>query len=162
MAAAEADDLIPTKPVRKGRFPRRGPRKERAEISPEKIRELLAALLEPSGSVARLVVCTGLRIGEALALRWGDVDLERRILRVTQNVYYGHYDEPKSQRSGRSVPLGAAMSVEVLSALKPAGMNPEALVFSTDKGTPFDRHNLVNRLLKPTCKKLGLTGVGWH
>jgi integrase len=36
------------------------------------------------------------------------------------------------------------------------------LVFGTDMGTPFDRHNLVNRQLKPTCKKLGLAGVGWH
>src|SRR5438874_220723 len=33
---------------------------------------------------------------------------------------------------------------------------------STDRGTAFDRHNLINRQLKPTCKKLGLTGVTWH
>jgi integrase len=161
MAAAEADDLIPTNPVRRTRFPRRGPRKEKAEIYPEKIRELIAALPEPSRSLAVLLVCTGLRVGEALALRWGDVDLDRRVLRVTRNVYDGHFDEPKSQRSRRSVPLGA-MSIEVLSALKPAETNRDALVFSTDKGTPFDRHNLVNRQLKPTCKRLGLTGMGWH
>jgi len=36
------------------------------------------------------------------------------------------------------------------------------LVFSTDRGTAFDRHNLINRQLEPTCKKLGLTGVNWH
>jgi integrase len=36
------------------------------------------------------------------------------------------------------------------------------LVFSTGMGTPFDRHNLVNRQLKPTCKKFGLIGVSWH
>jgi integrase len=41
-------------------------------------------------------------------------------------------------------------------------VNPEALVFSTDTETPLDRHNLVNRQLKPTCKKLGLTGVSWQ
>ena len=35
-------------------------------------------------------------------------------------------------------------------------------MFSTGTGTPFDRHNLVNRQLKPTCKKLGLTGVSGH
>ena len=104
---------------------------------------------------------TGLRIGELLALRWRDVDLERCGLRVTQSVYEGHFDEPKSQRSKRSVPLGAK-SIEILSALKPAGVNPEALVFSTGMGTPFDRHNLVNRQLKPTCKRLGLAGVSWH
>jgi integrase len=55
-----------------------------------------------------------------------------------------------------------AKSVEILAARKPDGVNPDSLVFSTDKGTPFDRRNLVNRQLKPTCKKIGLTGVGWN
>jgi hypothetical protein len=61
---------------------------------------------------------------------------------VTQSVYEGHFDEPKTQRSRRSAPLGA-MSIEILSARKSAGVNPGALVFSTEKGTSFDRHNLV-------------------
>ena len=161
MAAAESDDLIPANPVRKTRFPRRGLVRDRAQIAPEKIRELLAALSEPARSLAQLLVFTGLRIGELLALCWRDVDLERCLLRVTQSVYEGHFDAPKSQRSRRSVPLGAK-SIEILSARKPAGVDPDALVFSTGTGTPFDRHNLVNRQLKPTCKKLGLTGVGWH
>jgi integrase len=161
MAAAESDEIIPSNPVRKTRFPRRGPIKERAVIAPEKIRELLMALPEPSHSLAQLLVFTGLRIGELLALRWQDVDLERCGLRVTQSVYEGHFDEPKSKRSKRSIPLGAK-SIEILAARKPAGVNPDALVFSTDKGTPFDRHNLANRQVKPTCKKIGLTGVSWH
>jgi integrase len=161
MAAAEADEIIPSNPVRKTRFPRRGLVKERVDIAPEKIRELLTALPEPSRSLAQLLVFTGLRIGELLALRWRDVDLERCGLRVTQSVYEGHFDEPKSKRSKRSVPLGAK-SIEILAARKPAGVNPDALVFGTDKGTPLDRRNLANRQLKPTCKKIGLMGVGWH
>ncbi len=115
MGAAEMAELIPSNPVRKTRFPRRGPVRERAIISPEKIRELLEALPEPSASLARLLVFTGLRVGELLALRWRDVDLERGVLRVTQTVYEGHFDEPKSPRSKRSVPLGAK-SIEILSA----------------------------------------------
>ncbi len=129
MAAAEADEIIPSNPVRKTRFPRRGLAKERADIAPEKIRELLTALPEPSRSLAQLLVFTGLRIGELLALRWRDVDLERCGLRVTQSVYEGHLDEPTSKRSKRSVPLGAK-SVEILVARKPAGGYPDALVFS--------------------------------
>ena len=161
MGAAEMAELIPTNPVRKTRFPRRGPVKERAVISPEKLRELLDALPEPSGSLARLLVFTGLRVGELLALRWRDVDLEHRVLRVTQTVYDGHFDEPKSPRSRRSIPLGAK-AIEILSARKPAGSDPEALVFGTGTGTPFDRHNLLRRQLQPTCKKLKLVGVNWH
>ena len=70
------------------------------------------------------------------------------------------FDDPKTQRSKRSVPLGAK-SIEILSARKPAGVDPEALVFTTRTGTPFERHNLVNKQLKPTCKRLRLVGVSW-
>jgi len=161
MGAAENADLITANPVRKTRLPRRGLVKEKVSIAPEKIRELLEALPEPSRSLARLLVFTGLRIGELLALRRRNVDLNRGVLRVTETVYDGHFDEPKTARSRRSVPLGAK-SIEILSALMPVESNPEALVFATRTGTPFDRHNLLNRQFKPTCKKLGLVGVNWH
>ncbi len=153
MAAAEAEELIPSNPVRKTRFPRRGSGKERAVIAPEKIRDLLDALPEPSSSLAHCLYSLGygsancwLCAGETLIWRHG--------LARDSKVYEGHFDEPKSQRSKRSVPLGAK-SIEILSARKPAGMNPEALVFSTGTGTPFDRHNLSQRQLKPTCKSWG-------
>jgi integrase len=41
-------------------------------------------------------------------------------------------------------------------------VDPEALIFSTRTGTAFERHNLSHKQLRPTCKKLGLTGVSWH
>ena len=87
---------------------------------------------------------TGLWIGELLALGWRDVDLEQKVLRVTQTVYDGHFDEPKTQRSKRSVPL-SAKSIEILSTRKPAGVDPESLVFATRTGTLFERHNVVNK-----------------
>jgi integrase len=161
MGAAEMAELIPSNPVRKTRFPRRGPTKQKAEIVPEKIRELLDSLPEPSHSLAWLLSLTGLRIGELLALRWQNVDLGLGILRVTESVYDGHFDVPKTERSERSVPL-APMAVEILAARMPAGADPKALVFKTMAGGPLDRHNLTNRQLKPICKKLGLVGVGWH
>ena len=158
MAAAEIADLIPNNPVRKTRFPRRGPAKQRAVIAPEKVRDFMDALPEPSRSVAWLLVLTGLRIGELLAVRWRNVDLEHGTLRVTESVYAGHFDVPKTQRSQPTVPL-AAKAIQILAARKPAVMNPEALVFATRTGTPFGRHNLTNKQLKPTCKK---SGVSWH
>jgi integrase len=161
MGAAEMAELIPSNPVRKTRFPRRGPTKQRAEIAPDKIRELLDALPEPSRSLASLLVLTGLRIGELLALRWRNIDLEKGELRVMQSVYDGHFDVPKTPRSQRSVPLGPT-AVQILTARKPSVTNPEALVFATREGSAYDRHNLTNRQLKSTCNKLSLVGVNWH
>ena len=106
MGAAELAELIPSNPVRKTRSPRRGPTKQRSEIAPDKIRELLDALPAPSRTLASLLVLTGLRIGELLALRWRNIDLENGELRVMQSVYHGHFDVPKTPRGQRSVPLG--------------------------------------------------------
>ncbi len=163
LGAAEMAELIPSNPVRKTRVPRHVPVRPRAVIAPEKIRELLEALPEPTRSLAWLLVLTGLRIGELLALRWRNVDLDQRVLRVTESVYDGVFDTPKTQRSRRSVPLGTK-AIEILSARKPAAANPnpDAFVFATRVGTTFERHNLLNRDLRPTCKKLGLVGVNFH
>ena len=92
-----------------------------------------------------------------LALRWRDIDLALGCLRVRQTVYEGKFDDPKTRRSKRTVPLGAK-GIEVLSAFKPQGIDPEALVLATRRGTPFSRRNLRNRRLAPTCEKLGIEG----
>jgi nitrite reductase/ring-hydroxylating ferredoxin subunit len=64
-------------------------------------------------------------------------------------------------RSNRSVPLGPK-GVEILSARKPADVNPEALIFATRKGAPLSRRNLLNRQLMPASKQVGLKGINWH
>jgi integrase len=161
LGAAEAEGLIPSNPARKTRLPRRGSVEEKAPIAPDLIREVLYALPEPSHSLAWLLVLTGLRVGELLALRWRDIDFERGSLRVRQTVYEGRFDDPKTQRSKRTVPLGAK-GIAVLQRFQGDGFKPETLVFATSRGTPFSRRNLLNRQLKPTCKNFGLKGVTWH
>lgn len=42
----------------------------------------------------------GLRLGEMVALRWVDVDLERQRISVRQNEWRGHVDAPKGGKSG--------------------------------------------------------------
>jgi hypothetical protein len=69
-----------------------------------------------------------------------------------------NFDVPKTERSQRTIPL-AAKAIQILTARKPAVVNPQALVFASSRGTQFDRHNLTNKQLKPTCKRLNLVGV---
>jgi len=156
-------DLLTDNVVRKTRLARRGPVEEKSPIESETVIKLIEKLAEPSRSIASLLVMTGLRIGELLALRWQDVDLQKQngFLSVRQTVYEGHFDEPKSKRSKRRIPLGPKC-VEILAALKPIGADSGALVFSARNGSPLSRRNLLNRQLKPTCEALKLTGVNWH
>lgn len=161
LEAAVMQELISANPVRKTRMARRGPVKERPVVTPETLQALIENLAEPCCCIARLLAMTGLRIGELLALRWQDVDLQKGFLTVRQTVYEGHFDEPKSQRSKRSLPLGP-QGIAVLARLQRTQASPSALVFSARNGSPLSRRNLLNRQLKPVCKELGLTGVNWH
>jgi integrase len=111
--------------------------------------------------MASLLAMTGLRIGELLALRWQDIDLENGLLQVKQTVYEGRFDEPKSRQSERCIPLGPKC-VEILAALKRTEATPSTLVFSARNGSPLSRRNLLNRQLKPAAMALKLSGVNWH
>jgi integrase len=101
-----------------------------------------------------LLVLTGLRIGELLALRWGSIDLNALVLRVCETVYDGHFDQPKTKRSARTIPIGTE-TAEIIAALCPAAVDPKSLVFATREGLPLERWNLLRKHLKPAAKRLG-------
>lgn len=130
-------------------------------LAPEQIRQLAKILAEPARSIALLLVLTGLRVGELLALRRRNIDLAGCTLRVTETVYDGHFDTPKTQRSNRVIPIGLEAS-SILRSLCNAEVKPEDLLFSTSQGQPLSRHNVLRRQLRPACKKLGLQGITWH
>lgn len=161
LEAAVRDELLPSNPVRKTRMPRRSEVEETISFSPDVLRTLLETLPEPSRSIAALLAMTGLRIGELLALRWQDIDFDKRYISVRQTVYEGHFDVPKSKRSKRTLPL-APVCAQIFESLRKPGADPSALVFSTRNGSPLSRRNLLNRQLKPVCKSLGLTDANWH
>jgi len=106
----------------------------------------------------------------------GYFDLETRVLEPLENpssdcfsvllsqvctVYDGHFDQPKTKRSTRTIPIGTE-TAEILTAIRPADVDPKALVFATREGLPLERWNLLRKHLKPAAKKLGLPGVTWH
>jgi integrase len=115
--AAEMDELIRQNVVKKTRLPRRVHSEEPPLVSLDDLKSLLEELPEPSRSIAALIVLTGLRIGEMLALRWCDVDLAAGTLRVRQTVYERQFDTPKTKRSRRVVPL-SPIAVQVLGLQK--------------------------------------------
>jgi integrase len=77
-------------------------------------RDVCAAILdlargrEIEGPVV-LALGTGARLGEILAVRWKDVDLDRKVLRVTATLSYAagefSFPQPKTSRARRSVDL---------------------------------------------------------
>jgi integrase len=112
----------------------------------------------------------GLRKGEILGLRWQDIDLDRRELRVVGQMQSGEHTKTKSKRSRRTLPLTADL-VQVLrghkrtqreeQAISAAGWNARDLVFCSENGTPISQSNLT-RQLNALLRRAGLPDIRFH
>lgn len=161
LGAAEEWNYVEDNVAQKTKLPRRHYTSAREVLQPKQVRDLTDTVKEPVRSITLLLVLTGLRIGELLALRWGNVDIDARILRVVETVYDGHFDKPKTKRGKRTIPIGAE-TANVLAALRPECADPTRLVFADSEGKPLDRWNLLRKHLKPAAKRSGLSAVTWH
>ncbi|MEJ6620274.1 MAG: tyrosine-type recombinase/integrase [Pontimonas sp.] len=144
-------------------------------LTKEQTRELVDAARDNRYYVAvKLLAETGLRRGEALALRWTDIDLEKQTLwvrgtlaRTDQGLYV---TSPKTQASVRQIHLPAHL-IELLKSHLLAQSNEivqagnkyvqKGFVFATRTGEPVDPRNL-QRSVQIACKKAGLPVVSPH
>lgn len=76
-------------------------------LTVEQFHALLKELHEPFATMALLCVCLGLRISEALALRWSDVDWLGSRLSVRRGIVEQVVDEVKTEGSARTFTLAA-------------------------------------------------------
>lgn len=112
-------NVMETNPVRETKLPKRKP-VEAVELTDEQISAYRAAVVAWCGGnkygVARgeglvdiIDVCigTGCRIGEVLALRWEDIDLDAGTITVagTTDDHGGRKDTPKTDKSRRTMPV---------------------------------------------------------
>lgn len=56
---------------------------------------------------------TGLRLGELIALQWGDIDFKHRLIRVSRNIAAGRITTPKSKSSTRDVRMTSQLLEEL-------------------------------------------------
>jgi len=169
-------ELIPRNPAAHANKPK----VKQTEIEPLDAKQA-AAFLKAAKSdrfEALYVLCLmcGLRQGEALALRWQDVDLDGATLRVSrqlQRVRSGdglRFSEPKNasrrtvglpQRAVSALKSHRKRQVEEKLAAGPP-YRDESLVFASGRGTPLDAQNVVNRYYKPLLKRAGLPPIRFH
>jgi integrase len=136
-------------------------------LEAEELKELLAELQNPARAVVFLTAGTGLRISEALGLKWSDVDFSSAAINLKRAVVHQHVGEMKTEMSQKPVPMDAALAA-VLDYWRAQTWyrQPEDWVFASPKmhgKQPYWPETLLRCYVQPAAKRLGIPKqIGWH
>lgn len=173
-------DIIPANPLDKVIKPKSKPISKRDNyLSKDELKALLEITRDASltyfGPLVHLLSYTGLREGEALALKWSDIDFENKQLSVTKTATRNHWKQiiqtPKTKNSIRTISIDDA----TLSVLKKwrkdqikiyfrNGKHFEGddnFVFTNENADWVDAQNFT-RYFKKTLKRHGMKVITPH
>lgn len=169
---AVEEEILARNVARQVKMPTGGIRKVKAWDQQEAERFLVAARDHRLYALWSVGLAIGLRRGEALGLRWTDVNLTAGKVDINQALYriggaLGMH-EVKSESSESSVPLPPKL-VEILRQHQQdqlndpdiAEANKLGLVFTSSRGTPLEPRN-VNRSFEALMKKAGVRPIRLH
>ena len=112
-------------------------------LTGEEANDLLAATatLEPAFYPFLLFLAdTGARIGEAVALRWMDVDTDNARIRIARSYSMGRHLGPTKSGRERWVELSSRLAAEV-AQIRPDICGNDTLVFPNDAGGSLPDHS---------------------
>ncbi len=128
-----------------------------------------------------LLARTGLRIGEALVLKWSDIDFNGRFIKVQRGISRGKIDTPKNDKD-RKVDMSKQLT-ETLWKLKQEREKkgiPQVVfqlgqkkteqerkdlpewIFVNENGLPMDKDNWRRRVFNKALEKAGLRRIRIH
>ena len=131
--------------------------KERKNHRPLKANHVIAIverLKEPYSTLVLFLAVTGLRVGEAIGVKWSDFDSD--VLTVSRTIYEGKAQSRKTEKSNRRLPITTAL----LARVRKLGGNE--YVFRSRTGTPVNPGNALKRYIRPVAEELGIELDGWH
>ncbi len=153
------------------------PRIERKEITPMDVDEAQKFLKLLEGdrleALFRVGLALGLRRGEALALKWSNIDFEGATLRVSGSLQRLNHDllilPPKTKKSARQMSIPKSLlpilrehrTRQLEERLKAKYWQDHDLVFCTTLGTPIEPRN-VRRKLDALMKDSGMRYFRLH
>ncbi len=165
--SAIANNLIRLNPLDSVKLPS-------SEVKPKSIEILTLAeqkayinALENSGvkMILFTLLNTGMRVGEAMALKWDNVDLTNATITVCENIKkVKQYDtkgnsknilitkSPKTEKGNRLLPIPKFLVNELKRFKLSSHKSKDGLVFCSRNGTPLE-YNTIRRAHVNICKK---------
>jgi integrase len=156
--------------------PPRVTRPEIRPLTPDQARMLLAAARDHRhGALVTVALALGLRQGEALGLRWEDVDLEKGVLHVRHALQFPKGGgwmlvEPKSERSRRVIVMPEIVKSAIRAQrmgqreqrlLAGSGWRETGFIFTSRTGTPLDPWGVI-KAFKRLLQAAGLPNIRFH
>lgn len=176
------NDLIAKSPATRIKMPLKQERTPRVLTVEEQNIFMEYSKEHRNGEIFLLILGTGLRIGEALALTWDDIDFENHILSVNrtqieycehingETIYHRGYSSPKTKAGKRTIPLIPSL-VDMLLKLKEERelekqkfkdvYQDNGLIFCNYYGVSLN-YTAISKKIQTICKKAGLNGVHPH
>ena len=127
-----------------------------------------------NGGAIDLILNTGLRMGEALALQWSDINWKRSTLSVTKNLIRIRnrsgkglkyklilQEKPKTEKSKRIVPLNNAALAALEDLKRAPGNKPNGFVIHNKFGSAVLPRTL-EASLENMCAAVGIRKIGIH
>jgi integrase len=123
----------------------------RPTVTEAELRKILAGSTKRYAVLFALLAGTGLRIGEALALKPSDFSPDCRVLQVTRSIWHGEEQAPKTPSAVRVVDIAEPLA----RILRELVAGKSGYLFVVKSGRPLQQRNVL-RALHATGKKVGL------
>lgn len=139
-----AHDILENNPAGNAKVPKGLAKTTRRFPSDAELKAVKEGVNATFGLFPFFILYTGCRRGEALALRWGDIDFENKEITINKSLYYNPrpaIKAPKSDKGIRTIILLDRLS----DVLEPLKGKPEELVFH--KNGKYMENMKVQRLL---------------
>ncbi len=172
---AVEDGILSSNPAaRVGRVlaPRRKATQEIHPLSREELTLFLKTVEQHAQYHYPLFLClarTGMRLGEVLALQWGDIDWHGRFLEVRRNLSLGKIVSPKNGKARRvdlsrqlSDGLRSLLTQRKTDKLRHGWEEMPVWVFCSKSGGLLDPDNIRSRVFYRCLEKAGLRRVRIH
>jgi integrase len=85
--------------------------KEPVVITYDQFRAIVPKLPAHVNMIAVIAACLGLRVSEALGLKWSDIDWKKRIITIQRSAYRGAIEDTKTLSSAAKLPLDPALAM---------------------------------------------------
>jgi len=141
-------------------------------LTPEELKQLLDTVYEhfpEHYSLFLLLARTGVRIGEALALQWGDLNFKDRSIEVQRSIYRGKITTPKNGKTrlvDMSLQLAEALKAQKkgfkLGLVDTKKDDSAQFVFTNQNGKIIDKDSWRRRIFNKALSKSEIRRIRIH